>query len=184
MAQRGLIVAFGMRSWLFSWSSVPSSHRACWAHEGMDVIPNPLPCRLLFILAQHRARHCQVFLSSKRVYARPSSLKHPKKQQSSKANCCPFLSLTLTLLQPETGAPRVGLIKFGAAQRHNQFAAPLPEPCKGSKSGESFFRASIRAVEKEQQRQSLQKSVYLVNTWVVIGNFTSDHLQVNYPHTY
>lgn len=44
--------------------------------------------------------------------------------------------------------------------------------------------ASIQMVEKEQQLQSLQKSVYLVNMWVVIGNFTNDHLQVNYPHTY
>lgn len=49
------------------------------------------------------------------------------------------------------------------------------------KSGESlFFQPQLKLLKKNSNSQSLQKSVYLVNTGVVIGNCTNDHLQVHY----
>lgn len=117
MAQCPLIIAFGKGSCLFPGSSVPLSRSTQGLldtpllphHQGMDIIPNSVWYRLLFILAQHRARHWQVFLSCKHVYTCPSSLKHPERQQSYKANCSPFLSLTLRcccrkLVLPEWGS--------------------------------------------------------------------------------
>lgn len=194
MAQCALIVAFGNGSWLFSCSSVPLSS---WTrgtqglldtpllprHEGMDIIPNPLWYRLFFILAQHRARHWQVFLSSKHVYTRPSSLKHPKKQHSYKANCFPFLLLPLCCCSMKLVLPEWGSLSL-VLHKDTINCSSCSRALERLKVRGNILPASIQTVEKEQQLQSLQKSVYLVNTWVVIGNFTNDHLQVNYPHTY
>lgn len=60
----------------------------------------------------------------------------------------PISVANITLLLQETGAPRVGLIKFGAAQKHNQLQLLFQSLGKAQSQGESFFQPQIKLLKK------------------------------------